>query len=331
MYGAQKAHNLLDWVRFPTPQPNMKNFLLSVVIPVHNEEKNITALLKRLEPIIKKYKYELIFVDDGSKDNTLAELKRASSGKENIKILSFTRNFGHQTALSCGYEYAKGDCVITIDADLQDPPELIPKLIEKWQQGAQIVYAKRRKRQDSSFKRITAHLFYRLINFLSDTPIPTDIGDFRLHDKTVNDYLKSLPEHNKFLRGLVAWPGFSEAQVEFDREKRFAGQTHYTLSKMLEFALDGITSFSTKPLRIATYVGFLTSFIGALGIIYAVYRRLFLPHEYWVTGWTTLVVAILFIGGTQLITIGIIGEYIGKVYKEVQNRPQYLLKEKINV
>lgn len=331
MYGAQKAHNLLDWVRFPTPQQNMKNFLLTIIVPVHNEEKNISPLLERLKPITKNYKYELIFVDDGSKDNTLAKLKKASLTNKNIKILSFTRNFGHQTALYCGYEYAKGDCVVTIDADLQDPPEIIPELINKWQQGAEIVYAKRRKRQDSFFKKITAHLFYRLINFLSDTPIPTDIGDFRLHDKKVNNYLKHLPEHNKFLRGLVAWPGFKEAQVEFDRDKRFAGNTHYTLSKMLNFALDGITSFSTKPLRIAIYIGFFTSFLGTFGIVYAVYRRLFLPHEYWVTGWTTLVVAILFIGGTQLVTIGIIGEYIGKIYREVQNRPQYLLKEKINV
>lgn len=331
MYGAQKAHNLLDWVRFPTPQQNMKNFLLTIIVPVHNEEKNISPLLERLKPITKNYKYELIFVDDGSKDNTLAKLKKASLTNKNIKILSFTRNFGHQTALSCGYEYAKGDCVVTIDADLQDPPEIIPALVNKWQQGAEIVYAKRRKRQDSFFKKITAHLFYRLINFLSDTPIPTDIGDFRLHDKKVNNYLKHLPEHNKFLRGLVAWPGFKEAQVEFDRDKRFAGNTHYTLSKMLNFAFDGITSFSTKPLRIAIYIGFFISFLGMFGIIYAVYRRLFLPHEYWVTGWTTLVVAILFIGGTQLVTIGIIGEYIGKIYREVQNRPQYLLKEKINV
>ena len=251
--------------------------------------------------------------------------------KKLLKILSFTRNFGHQVALSCGYSYALGDCVITIDADLQDPPEIIPELIEKWQGGADLVYAKRKKRDDSIFKRMTAFVFYRFLNFLSDTPIPADIGDYRLQDRKVTDFLKALPEHNKFYRGLAAWGGFREDVVEFNREKRYAGTTHYTLSKMVNFALDGIVSFSVKPLRLATYIGFLASLVGFGGILYALFIRFILPHQYWVTGWTGIFVAVLFIGGAQLVTIGIIGEYIGKIYREVQNRPQYLLKDKINV
>lgn len=308
-----------------------KQFLVSVVIPVHNEEKNIVPLLSRLDKIINKHQSELIFVDDGSTDKTLDILKQQAKKNSKIRILSFNRNFGHQVALSCGYENAKGDCVITIDADLQDPPEIIEDMIKQWQNGFEIVYAKRKSREDSFFKKATAYWFYRFLNFLSDTPIPTDVGDFRLQDKRVNDYLKSLPEHSKFLRGLVAWGGFKEKYLYFDREKRYSGNTHYTLSKMLNLALDGIISFSTKPLRIATYIGFLTSFIGCFGIIYALLQRFFLPHEYWVTGWTALFVAVLFLGGVQLITIGIIGEYIGKIYRETQHRPQYLIKEKINL
>ena len=204
-------------------------------------------------------------------------------------------------------------------------------MINKWQEGVDIVYAKRKKRDDSLFKRLTAYCFYRFLNFLSDIPIPTDVGDYRLQDKQVNNFLKNLPEHNKFYRGLAAWGGFSEKVVEFDREKRFAGTTNYTLSKMINFALDGIVSFSVKPLRLATYTGFLASLIGFSGILYALFIRFVLPHQYWVTGWTGIFVAVLFIGGAQLVTIGIIGEYIGKIYREVQNRPQYLLKATLNV
>lgn len=308
-----------------------KEFSLSVVVPIHNEERNIEELFKRLLPILKNYLYELILVDDGSSDLSYALLKKEAIKNKQIKVLSFMRNFGHQVALSCGYSYATGDCVITIDADLQDPPEIIPEMIRKWQNGADIVYAKRKKRDDSLFKRVTAYCFYRFLNFLSDIPIPTDVGDFRLQDKRVNDFLKALPEHNKFYRGLAAWGGFREEVVEFNREKRHAGTTHYTLSKMINFALDGIVSFSVKPLRLATYTGFLASFIGFAGIFYALFIRFFLPHQYWVTGWTGIFVAVLFIGGAQLITIGIIGEYIGKIYREVQNRPQYLLKDTTNV
>jgi polyisoprenyl-phosphate glycosyltransferase len=310
---------------------DMKNFLISIIIPVYNEEDNIKHLLEKILPILKPYKYELIFVDDGSKDKTNELIRKHIAGKNQLKLITFNRNFGHQMALTAGYSHAQGDCVITMDADLQDPPELIPQMIEKWQDGFKIVYARREKREvDNFFKKITANLFYRFINSLSETPIPEQVGDYRLVDRIVVDFIVELPEHSRFLRGLVAWGGYPTSYVDFQREKRFAGETHYTISKMIAFAIDGITSFSTKPLHIATYVGFMVASLGFIGIIYAVLGRIFLP-SYWVTGWTALFVGIMFIGGVQLITIGIIGEYISKIYKEVQNRPRFVIKEKTNI
>lgn len=309
----------------------MNNFLLSIIIPVFNEQQNISPLLKRLLPIASKYSYEIIFVDDGSSDNTPNEIKKHAFKNKNIKLISFTRNFGHQVALTAGYQIASGNSIITIDADLQDPPELIDKLVEKWKKGFKIVYGQREERDDSLFKRTTASFFYRLISFLSDTQIPKDIGDYRLLDKEVVYFLNKLPEKSRFLRGLVAWGGYSSIFVPFKRNRRFLGKTHYPLSKMINFALEGIISFSTKPLKIATYFGFISSFLGAIGVVYALSRRFFLPHQYWVTGWTAIFVAVMFFGGIQLITIGIIGEYIGKIYKEIQGRPPFLIKEKVNI
>jgi dolichol-phosphate mannosyltransferase len=310
---------------------NMKNnFLLSIIIPVYNEEKNIPHIYTKVKQVVDKYNYEVIFVNDGSKDNTFEELRIISKSNLRIKIVSFVRNFGHQIALTAGYRESSGDCVVTIDADLQDPPELIDQMIEKWMDGYDIVYAKRNERNDSIFKKVTAHCFYRLINFLSDTKIPNDVGDYRLLDKKVVEFLNDLPEKSRFLRGLVAWSGYKSTYVMFNRDKRLYGDTHYPLSKMINFALDGIVSFSIKPLKIATFIGVLSSIFGFFGISYALYVRFFLPHDYWVTGWTTLIVGTMFFGGVQLLTIGIIGEYIGRIYKEIQNRPQYLIKERIN-
>jgi dolichol-phosphate mannosyltransferase len=204
-------------------------------------------------------------------------------------------------------------------------------MIQKWQEGAKIVYAKRKKRgSDPLHKRVTAHLFYRFMNMLSDTKIPFDVGDFRLVDRVVGDFLKDLPEHSPFLRGLVAWGGYPAQTVLFERGKRNAGETHYTYAKMINFALDGIISFSTKPLRLASYAGFLTAILGFIGIVYAVLGRIFLP-SYWVTGWTGLFVGIMFLGGVQLITIVIIGEYLHKIYQEVHKRPHYLIQKKVNI
>jgi len=306
----------------------MTSFLLSVIIPVLNEENNIDPLLARLIPVIKNYNYEILFVDDGSKDKTLSKIKDKIKTNSQIKFISFNRNFGHQKALSCGYQFAKGNAVISMDVDLQDPPEIIPKMVKEWQMGAKIVYAKREKRDsDSFFKRTTARLFYRFINFLSEIPIPDDVGDYRLIDKEVADFLNKSPEQYRFLRGMVAWGGFASSYVLFKREKRFSGKTNYPLSKMLNFGLEGIISFSIKPLRMATYFGFFSGFVGFLGMLWAIYRKIFSPN-FVVSGWATLFVGIMFLGGIQLITIGIIGEYVGKIYQEVQKRPSFLIKEK---
>lgn len=309
----------------------MNDLLVSVIVPIFNEERNIEPLIKRLVPILKDSPYEIIFVDDGSKDKTTSIVKKHSEKNKNIKLISFYRNFGHQMALTAGYEVVRGNCVITIDADLQDPPEIIPQMIEKWQKGAKIVYARRNERQgENFFKKFTATAFYQLINLLSDTPIPQEVGDFRLLDRQVVDFLKDLHERPSFLRGIVAWGGFPTEFVYFKRDKRFSGETHYGFFKMLNFALEGITSFSVKPLRMATYFGFTSGIFGFLGIIYELIRKAISPQSF-VIGWAGLFTAIMFIGGIQLITIGIIGEYIGKIYQEVQRRPRYIIKEKSNL
>ena len=311
------------------------NFLLSIIIPAYNEAHNIKPLIERLFPVVKDYNHEVIFIDDGSKDESVKFIKKIAKENHKVKLIAFLRNFGHQMALSAGYEKAKGNCVVSLDADLQDPPEIIHEMVKKWQTGAKIVYARRGKREvDGLIKRTTASLFYRFINFLSDTPIPEEVGDFRLLDRQVVDFLKLLPERSRFLRGLVAWAGFPEDYVYFTREKRLSGRTHYSLSKMVNFALEGIISFSIRPLRMASYLGFSAATIGFIGIIYAIigkfFRPSFFPHD-WVTGWTGLFVGIMFLGGIQLITIGIIGEYVGKIYQELQRRPRYLIKEEINL
>lgn len=309
----------------------MNNFLLSIIVPVYNEEKNIATLLKRLLPAIKNYQYEIIFVNDGSSDKTDEVIKKQIEKNKNVKLISFNRNFGHQMALSAGYKNSRGSAVVSIDADLQDPPEIIPQMIEKWEGGAKIVYAKRAKREvDSFLKKQTALFFYKFINFLSDTPIPNDVGDFRLLDKEIITLLNNLPEQSRFLRGLVAWGNYPTEYVFFEREKRNAGETHYGFFKMMNFALEGITSFSTKPLRIATYFGFLSGILGFIGIIDKLIEKIIYPQQFTV-GWAGLFTAIMFLGGIQLITIGIIGEYIGKIYKEIQHRPMYLIKERVNI
>lgn len=309
----------------------MNNFLLSVIVPVYNEQDNIRPFLDRLLPVVEKLNYEIIFVDDGSTDKTASLIKNAGKKNPRIKLISFYRNFGHQMALSAGYESSNGSVVVSIDADLQDPPEIISKMLEKWQKGAKIVYAKRSERQgESYFKLGTAKIFYKLINFLSDTPIPDQVGDFRLLDKEVVNYLINLKENPSFLRGLVAWPGFPTEYIYFKRDKRLTGDTHYGFFKMLNFALDGIMSFSTKPLRLATFFGFISAGLGFAGIVYEIIKKTLYPETF-VTGWIGIFVAVIFLGGIQLLTIGIIGEYIGKIYKEIQNRPKYLIKEKLNL
>ena len=300
----------------------MSNNFISIIIPVFNEENNIQPLIKRLLPVLKSYEYEIIFVNDGSTDNTSNNIKELAKKNPNIRLVSFARNFGHQMALTCGYRFSKGDCVISIDSDLQDPPEAIPRLIEKWQNGAKVVYAKRQEREgETIFKKQTAYIFYRLINFLSDTNIPEDVGDFRLLDRQVVNFLNNLNEQSRFLRGLVAWGGYPAEYIYFKREKRYSGKTHYSITKMFNFAMEGIISFSIKPLRLASYFGFIVGAFGFTGIVYHIIRKLVHP-QYYVIGWTGLFVGIMFLGGIQLMTIGIIGEYVGKTYQEVRKRPQ---------
>lgn len=309
----------------------MNKFNISLVLPVYNESENIEELYKRCYKVLKNYqKFEIIFVDDGSNDNSFELITGlAQKNSESVKIIRFSRNFGHQIAITAGIDYANGDIVIIMDSDLQDPPEVMLKMIKKWQEGYEIVYAKRRKRKDSLFKKSTAYLFYRLLQKIANINIPVDVGDFRLMDKKVVNALRHMKEHSRFMRGLTSWTGFKETYVFFDRNERKYGKTNYSFLKMIKLAIDGITSFSHIPLRIATYLGFLSAFLGIIGIIYSLCWRLFLP-EATVSGWTTIIVIVSFLGGIQLIILGIIGEYIGRIYTEIQNRPLYLISKKIN-
>ncbi|MFZ2226217.1 MAG: glycosyltransferase family 2 protein [Candidatus Moraniibacteriota bacterium] len=304
------------------------NFKLSVVVPIFNEEPNILELNGRLTKALATIEnYEVIFVDDGSKDKTLSLIKKLSVENEKIKYLSFSRNFGHQNALRAGLAYASGDCVVSMDGDLQHPPELIPKLVEKWQEGFKIVYTVRQDSQKLSFfKKGTAKLFYALMAKLSDVNIPRGAADFRLLDRQIVEIILKIEENTFFLRGLVAWLGFDQFAIEYAPEERFAGKTKYSLKKMISFAITGITSFSVKPLRLATVVGFVIAFLAFLYAIYALYVKIFTDSA--LSGWTSVLVSVLFLSGIQLITFGIMGEYIGKLFMQAKGRPNYIIKEK---
>lgn len=303
---------------------------ISIVLPVFNESQTLPALYARLAGVMRRLgeSYELVFVNDGSRDGSLDLLKKLAAEDAKIRVVSLSRNFGHQMAITCGLDRARGAAVIVMDADLQDPPELIPTLIERWREGYDVVYAVREERQgESLFKRATAALFYRLIRRLSRVEIPADTGDFRLLSRRAVEGLRATTERNRFVRGLVGWIGYRQTGVRFVREERAAGETKYPFRKMLKFAIDGITSFSFVPLQMATYFGFLISGASFLYIVYAVLQKLLTDRP--VTGWTSLMVAMLFLGGVQLITLGIIGEYVGRIYEEVKQRPLYLVDETI--
>ena len=298
----------------------------SVIIPVCNEQNAILELYDRLKTSVLKVSsnYELIFVNDGSKDLTLQQLMEVSKIDCKVKYLSFSRNFGHQVAVSAGLDFCSGDAVVIIDGDLQDPPELIPKLYEKYKEGFNVVYARRvRRKGETLFKRATAKLFYRTLKRITSIDIPLDTGDFRLIDKKIVQLLKSMPEKNKFLRGQIAWLGFKQTFVEFERNKRKFGRTGYSLKKMMTLAIDGITAFSDKPLKIVTYSGFSVSFLAFLIILYSLYSFLVLHKT--IPGWTSLMISTMFIGGIQLISIGIIGEYISRINDNIRQRPLYVL------
>ncbi len=272
--------------------------------------------------------YELVFVNDGSKDGSgriLADLARSDS---HVRVVDFARNFGHQIAITAGMDNAGGDAVVIIDADLQDPPEVIGDLVARWREGYEVVYAVRAKRQgETLFKLVTASLFYRLIRRITNVDIPVDTGDFRLMDRKVVNALKQIRERHRFVRGLVSWVGFRQVGVEYVRAERFAGETKYPIRKMLKFAFDGITSFSFLPLQVATYFGFLAAGLAFVVICWVLFQAL-VAHET-VQGWSSLMVAVLFLGGVQLITIGIIGEYVGRIYDEVKGRPLYLVRDRL--
>lgn len=309
----------------------MKNpdFLLSVIIPVFNEESLILESVKRLTAVMTQLgcRYELIFINDGSHDRTLELLKQEQLKNSRIRILNFSRNFGHQTAITAGADHAKGDAVVIIDADLQDPPELIKEMIEKWQQGYDVVYARRKSRLgESAFKKLTALFFYRLVHKVSNVDIPVDVGDYRLLSRRALNDLNKMRERHRYVRGLVAWLGYKQTFVEYDRDKRFAGETKYSLMKMIRFSIDGLSAFSIAPLRLATLLGFACAAFSFLYIVYAVFVHLI---GYTVAGWTTVVIAIFFLGGIQLICLGILGEYIGMIHDESKQRPLYLIDEVI--
>lgn len=302
----------------------------SIVIPVFNEEKVIEFCWTRVNAVMKRLNepYEIIFVNDGSHDKSLEILSQLALKDNNIHIISFSRNFGHQSAISAGMDFANGDAIVVIDADLQDPPEVIPFMVEKWEEGYQVVYGKRKKRAgETIFKKLTAKVFYRILRFLTDVEIPLDTGDFRLIDKKVQNALKELPEKNRYIRGLISWLGFRQTSIEFDRNKRIAGETKYPFHKMLKFAIDGITSFSAKPLKLATISGLLISSFGFGFLIYVFYLKIFTNET--IQGWSSLIAVNLFFFGFILIILGILGEYIGRIYSESQNRPLYIVDEHI--
>lgn len=303
--------------------------LLSVVIPCYNEEAVIVETTKRLQAFCSELdglEVELIFVDDGSRDRTREILKQLANEDPRIKLIGFARNFGHQMAVTAGIDAAAGDAVVVIDADLQDPPEVIHQMVVKWREGYDVVYGTRTERPgESAFKLVTARGFYRLLNRLSDIPIPLDTGDFRLMSRKVIETLKSMPERDRFLRGMVSWVGFKQTALPYRRAERFAGESKYPLPKMLRFATDGILSFSTKPLQLSIGLGLISSALAFIGIVYALVVRIF--TDSWVEGWAGLFIAVLFLGGIELITVGILGEYVGRIYNEVKRRPLYVIGE----
>jgi len=309
----------------------VRQYRYSIVVPVFNEENVLNEFYKRLTITMNKLEesYEIIFVNDGSTDTSLKIMMKFHSYDKRVKIIDFSRNFGHQIAITAGIDYASGEAIVTIDADLQDPPKVIPELIKKWKESYDVVYGVRKKREgESFFKKVTASIFYKLLNRITDINIPLDSGDFRLIDRKVANNLKKIREKNRYIRGLTSWIGFKQIGVLYDREKRFAGYTKYPLRKMIKLGLDAIFSFTNLPLKIATYFGFLVVGLGFSYQIYILILKIFINVT--IQSCASLIVAVLFLGGVQLICIGIIGEYIGRIGEEIKKRPLYVIKGVIN-
>lgn len=300
----------------------------SVIVPCYNEEAVLQETHKRLTAVLRQMNetYEILYVNDGSRDRTAAILRELAAADNHVKAIMFARNAGHQNAVSAGLDYAAGDAIVIIDADLQDPPEMIPEMAAKWKEGAQVVYGKRKARDgETAFKKVTAEVYYKLINFLTGGMVPRDTGDFRLVDKKVADVIRGMPEHDRFLRGMFAWAGFEQVAVEYDRDKRFAGETHYPLKKMLKLAKDGIYSFSDKPLRVSTWLGI---FFGVLVLVFLLIELILDicgvdPAS--LRLWTF----ISFIACTLHLCIGMLGEYLARVYNEVRQRPLYIVADTV--
>lgn len=301
---------------------------LSVVVPVYNEEQNLDYLFERLTSVLNRLNmtYEIVCVNDGSRDNTIERLIEHHQQNPAIKVVNLSRNYGKEIALSAGLDYTCGDAVVPIDADLQDPPELIAELVAKWREGYDVVLATRRSRQGESWvKRLTANAFYRIIDRISHVPIPRDTGDFRLIDRRVVDAIKQLPERNRFMKGLFAWVGFKQTSILYDRPSRYKGETTWNYWRLWNFALDGITSFSFIPLKVWSYIGLLVAIPAFFYASFLVIRTTLFGVD--LPGYASIMVAVLFLGGVQLVSLGVLGEYLGRVYEEVKGRPLYLVRE----
>lgn len=302
----------------------------SIIVPMYNEEEVIIQTYTRLKAVMDNTGeiYELVFVNDGSRDRTVELVLNICSADTHVRLINFSRNFGHQIAITAGMNYAQGQAIVVIDADLQDPPEVILEMIAKWKEGFDVVYGKRLERKgETLFKKMTSKIYYRLLKSMTSVDIPLDTGDFRLIDRKVCEAIRGLKEKNRYVRGLVSWVGFRQTGVEYVREERFAGETKYPLRKMIGFALDGMTSFSYKPLKLATYAGFFMSFASFAYLLFVLYQRLF--TDLTVQGWTSIIAMNLFFNGVMLIILGIIGEYIGRIYDESKDRPLYIVRDKV--
>jgi len=308
----------------------MANIRYSIVAPCYNEEQSLPELYRRINEVMDQTDeiWELVLINDGSADRTAELMSELNAADSRVHYLDFARNFGHQIAVTAGMDYAQGDAVVLIDADLQDPPELILEMIEKWKAGYQVIYAVRSERKGESwFKLFTAKAFYRLIFRITDVEIPLDTGDFRLMDRKVVEAMKQMKEKHRFIRGMTSGVGFKQTGVEYVRQERFAGETKYPIRKMLNFAMNAITGFSYLPLQLATYLGFIIAGLSALGVIAVVIARLSGSQAFF--GQATTLIMVLFLGGVQLISLGIIGEYLGRIYDEVKGRPMYIVNEAV--
>lgn len=302
----------------------MRGISVSYIFPIYNEAGNIPLLYERVCEVVADlpYEIELLFVNDGSTDSSLTLLLEVREQDERVTVIDLARNYGHQLAVTAGLDAATGDAVIIMDSDLQDPPAVSLELLERWEAGYDVVYAQRRTRKDTHFKKTTAAIFYKVLQKVSEIDIPPNTGDFRLLDRRVVDEINKFREHDRFIRGMVSYVGFAQVAVQFDRDERFAGVTGYPLSKMLKLAADGILGFSTFPLTVISRIGFAAAGLSVMGVLYALYMKLFIPGAV-VEGWTFIVIAVLFMGGLQLIMLGILGGYVGRIYTQVQNRPLY--------